>query len=89
MLTATANRPVPGDEEAAVDKKQVVAGAVGLTLLATMPKMTAPTKADPAVGQAEVVAAADMFLDLGPVKGESRDRRVHGRRSHTVPKPGA
>jgi hypothetical protein len=76
----------PGDEEAAVDKKHVVAGAVGLTLLATVPRMAAPPKADPAPEQTDVVAAVDMFLDLSPVKGESRNR-ANGRRSHTVPKP--
>ena len=72
-----------------MDRKQVVAGAVGLTLLASVPRMVAPAKVDPALGQSEVVAAADIFLDLGPVKGESRDRRVHGRRAHTVSKPSA
>ena len=66
-------------------KNKVVAGVVGLSLAVTVPKMVAPAPAlDPAEGQTEVLAALDMFLDLGPVKGEARRPGVRGRRSHTV-----
>jgi hypothetical protein len=62
-----------------MDKKHVVAGVVGLSLAVTVPRMAAPA---PSVDLAhtDVVAAMDMFLDLGPVKGESRRPGVRPRK---------
>ncbi|UOY00431.1 hypothetical protein [Blastococcus sp. PRF04-17] len=62
-------------------KDRIAAGVVGLSLAVTVPKMAAPAPAlDPVEGRTDVVAALDMFLDLGPVKGEARRPGVRPRR---------
>ena len=64
-----------------MDKNKVVAGAVGLSLLVTVPKMAAPAPVDRSAGGTEVVAAQDIFLDIKPVKGEARRPGVRARRT--------
>ena len=61
-----------------MDKKHVVAGVV-VSLAVTVPRMAAPApRVD--LAHTDVVAAMDMFLDLGPVKGESRRPGVRPRK---------
>ena len=60
-------------------RNKVVAGAVGLGLLVTVPRMAAPAPVDGT--STEVLAAQDIYLEIKPVKGEAGRKGVRARRT--------
>lgn len=51
-------------------RTSIAAAVVAVSTALALPVATTP---EPPGAATEVLAATDMFLDLGPVKGESRD----------------